>query len=223
MTENKSIVKSKIEAVIFDLDGVIVNTAIYHYLSWKKLADELGILFDKKINEKLKGVDRLSSLEIILKNSKIQYTPAQKHEFTTLKNRYYRQYLEQLTHEELLPGVAQALKDIKERGLKIGLASASKNVFEVIDKLQIRDQFNAISDANKIRFNKPHPEIFLTTAEMLAVSPQECIGVEDSQAGIKAVKMADMYAVGIGAPLILNEADDVIPTMEAFSIEKYLS
>lgn len=214
---------SQIEAVIFDLDGVITDTASYHYKAWKKLADELGIYFDKKINELLKGIDRIASLEIILRNSNNKYSAEEKKLLADKKNEYYKQLIGAMTPEDVLPGAVKTLKNLKARGYKTALASASKNAFAVIDKLELREYFDYIVDAAKVKNSKPDPEVFLTAAENMNVNPHNCIGVEDAEAGIRAIKSANMYAVGIGDKKILGEADDVIAGLDKFDIDKYTS
>lgn len=211
-----------VETVIFDLDGVITDTARYHYLAWKKIADELGIYFDEKINERLKGVDRRHSLELILENAKRQLPEDEKHRIAERKNRYYRQFIETITPEDTLPGARGVLKALKENGVKIGLASVSKNAPTVIEKLQVAEFFDYIADAAKIKKGKPDPEIFLTVAENLRTDVKKCIGVEDAVAGIQAIKAAGMYAVGVGDPEVLKEADEVIKGLHEFDIHKYL-
>lgn len=212
-----------LKAVIFDLDGVITDTAAYHYQAWKQLADELGIYFDEQINERLKGIDRMTSLEIILERSMVQYTQDEKVALATKKNENYKQLVQTMTPADVLPGALEVLKLLKQRGIKAGLASVSKNAFTVIDKLQVGEYFNYIADAAKITKGKPDPEIFLTVAENLGVSPQECVGVEDAVAGMKAIKAAGMYGVGVGDPIALKEADEVIPGLDWFDLESLLS
>ena len=212
----------KLQAVIFDLDGVITGTANLHFAAWKKLTDEINVYFDRKINELLKGVDRMSSLEIILRNSEKQYTYEEKLSLTDRKNNYYRNLLETITADDILPGALNTLKLLKNLKIKTGLASASKNAFLIIDKLGISKYFDYIADASKIKKGKPDPEIFLTTADNLKVRSEECMGVEDSEAGIKAIKAACMYALGIGDSNILKDADYVIRSLEDFNINKLI-
>lgn len=209
------------EAVIFDLDGVITDTAAFHYAAWKKLADELGIYFDKVINESLKGVDRMASLEIVLKKSARQYTKEERLQLANKKNDYYKQMVEQMTPNDILPGVKTLLEELRTQSIKIALASASKNAFTVIDKLGLQHYLDYLVDAGKINHSKPDPEIFITAANGLSASCDKCIGVEDAKAGIKAIKAAGMFAVGIGSPQILWEADDVISGLNDFNIDKY--
>ncbi|MCG8498849.1 MAG: beta-phosphoglucomutase [Firmicutes bacterium] len=212
----------QVEAVVFDLDGVITDTAHYHYRAWKKLADELNIYFDEAINERLKGVDRLSCLDIILERAAKQYTEQEKNLLANRKNEYYKQLIKTMPSSDILPGALDVLKALKERGIKTGLASVSKNAFTVVEKLDIKAYFDYIVDAKTIKRSKPDPEIFLTAAERLNVHPEKCIGVEDAEAGVQAIKAAGMYAVGVGDPSNLHEADDVIQGLEAFDIDKYM-
>jgi beta-phosphoglucomutase len=211
----------KYESVIFDLDGVITDTARFHYIAWKKLADELGIYFDEKINESLKGVDRKTSLEIVLKNSSKFYSDEEKQRFSQRKNDYYKKLIDGMSPDDLLPGAKAALENLKTLGIKTALASASKNAFAVIDKLELGTLFDYIVDVNEVTRNKPDPEIFINAANHLNVNCAKCIGVEDAKAGIKAIKAADMFAVGIGDKSVLAEADDVICGLDQFDIFHY--
>lgn len=196
--------------VIFDLDGVITDTARYHYLAWKKLADELGIYFDEVINERLKGVSRLQSLEIILEKSDKKYSQEEKEYYANKKNEYYKEMIKKITPEDLLPGVERFIEELKKRGIKTAIASVSKNAFTVVENLKIRDQFDYIVDANEIKHGKPDPEIFLNAAKHLGIPPEKCIGIEDSAAGITAIKKAGMFAVGVGNPETVKEADLIL-------------
>lgn len=187
------------QAIIFDLDGVIVDTAKFHYKAWKILADKLGMFFNEEINERLKGVSRIKSLEIILEvnNALDKYTEAQKEILATEKNELYKELISTLTPDDILPGVLDFITKAKENGIKTAIASVSKNAPAVLNALGINDKFDYIADASKVKNSKPDPEIFLTCAEGLGVNPQNCIGVEDAQAGIEAIKSAGMYAIGI--------------------------
>ncbi|HHW57070.1 MAG TPA: beta-phosphoglucomutase [Clostridia bacterium] len=201
---------ARYQGVIFDLDGVITDTARYHYLAWKKLADELGIYFDEVINERLKGVSRLQSLEIILEKSDKKYSQEEKEYYANKKNEYYKEMIKRITPEDLLPGVERFIEELKKRGIKIAIASVSKNAFTVVENLKIRDQFDYIVDANEIKHGKPDPEIFLNAAKHLGIPPEKCIGIEDSAAGIAAIKKAGMFAVGVGNPETVKEADLIL-------------
>ncbi|GMB10125.1 beta-phosphoglucomutase [Thermolongibacillus altinsuensis] len=214
----------KISAFIFDLDGVITDTAEYHYLAWKQLAEELGIFFDREFNEQLKGVSRMESLERILAfgNQAERYTKEEKEALAAKKNEHYKQLIEKITPNDLLPGIAEMLEDLKKRGIKIGLASASKNAFAVIERLQIGGYFDTIVDAANIQHSKPHPEIFLTAAQQLGVPCVECVGVEDAEAGIQAIKAANMFAVGVGTKEAMKDADYIVESTADLNYESIL-
>lgn len=210
------------KAVIFDLDGVITDTAHYHYLAWKRLAEQVGVPFDEVFNERLKGVDRMGSLNLILAQGNLSYTEEEKVALATQKNTHYQELISTMSPEDLLPGAVEALDRVREAGLKIGLASVSRNALTVLTSLGITDKFDYIVDASTIARGKPDPEIFLTAAERLGVKPEECLGVEDAVAGVQSIKSAGMYAVGVGDPAVLTEADRVIPSLQEFDIKEYL-
>lgn len=212
---------TRFKAVIFDLDGVITDTAHYHYLAWKRLADSVDAPFDAAFNEQLKGVDRMGSLELILARAPRPYTLDEKRRLADAKNGHYQELIATMTPNDLLPGALRALEDVRAAGLKIGLASVSRNAFTVLDRLGIRDRFDDVVDAATIVNGKPHPEIFLTAAAHLGVEPRDCLGVEDAAAGVASIKDAGMVAVGVGNPEVLYRADRVIPSMEAFRLEDY--
>ncbi|WAM36333.1 beta-phosphoglucomutase [Caldicellulosiruptor acetigenus] len=201
-----------IEGAIFDLDGVIVDTAKYHYFAWKKLANMLRFEFTEKDNEKLKGVSRKESLEILLKigGKENEFSEAQKEELMDIKNNWYLEYVGKLTEDDLLPGAKETILTLKEQGIKTGLATASKNAMLILERLKIKDLFDAIVDGTQISRAKPDPEIFLKCAQKLKVAPQKCIVFEDAAAGIKAAKAAGMFAIGVGSPETLSEADIVV-------------
>jgi beta-phosphoglucomutase len=208
-------------AVIFDLDGVLTDTARYHYLAWKQLADELGIEFNETINERLKGIDRMGSLEIILEKSPKAYSLEEKLAMAAQKNLHYVEMVKTMTPTDTLPGALALLKKLKSKNIKVGLASVSKNAPLVVERLGISAFFDAIADAQRVKRGKPDPEIFLMVAEALGTEPKYCIGFEDAVAGVQAIKRAGMFAIGIGDPDILMEADEVIPDLTAFKIERY--
>jgi beta-phosphoglucomutase len=210
-------------AVIFDLDGVITNTVHYHFLAWKRLADELNIPFDAAFNERLKGIDRMGSLDLILGRVHRATTAEERRALADRKNTYYQQLIATMTPADLLPGAVEALIDVRQAGFSIALASVSRNAFTVLDRLGITDRFDYIVDAAQVRHGKPDPEIFLTAAEYIGVPPARCIGVEDAAAGVQAIKAAGMYAVGVGDLLALAQADRVIPDLTAFHIGEYLA
>lgn len=199
-----------IKACIFDLDGVIVDTAKYHYIAWKSLAQKLGFDFTEKDNERLKGVSRMKSLEILLEIGGLDFSEEKKIELATEKNNQYVELISKITPDEILPGAFEFLKDVKEKGYKIALGSASKNAMTILKNIQLVNFFDAIVDGTKVTKAKPDPEIFLTGANLLNVKPEDCIVFEDAQAGIEAAKKAEMIAVGIGSNENLNGADLVI-------------
>ena len=207
------------KAVIFDLDGVITDTAHYHYLAWKQLAEGLGVPFDQAFNEQLKGIDRMGSLDLILGAAAGNYTDTQKRELADVKNRHYQELIATMSAADLLPGALDALHTVRAAGLGIGLASVSRNAFTVLDRLGIRDCFDVVVDAALIANSKPDPEIFLTAAAQLGVAPQDCLGVEDAVAGVAAIKSAGMTALGIGSAQVLTQADRVIPGLDQFRLD----
>lgn len=210
-------------AVIFDLDGVITDTARYHYLAWKRLAESQGVHFDEAFNEHLKGIDRMGSLDLILASSARTYTAEEKLALATAKNEHYKELIATMTPADLLPGAVQALDDCRAAGLKIGLASVSRNAFTVLDRLGITGKFDYVVDAGTIAKGKPDPEIFLAAAQALGVPPADCFGVEDAVAGVASIKGAGMYAVGVGDPDTLRQADVVIPSLAQFRLSDYVA
>jgi beta-phosphoglucomutase len=209
---------SRFKAVIFDLDGVITDTAHYHYLAWKRLAESQGVHFDHPFNEHLQGIDRLGSLDLILASSSRVYTPAEKLALADEKNLHYQELIATMSATDLLPGAVEALDAVRAAGLRIGLASVSKNAFTVLERLGITDKFDYVVDAATIARGKPDPEIFLKAARELSVAPVDCLGVEDAVAGVASIKSAGMYALGIGDPAVLTQADVVIPSLSQFKL-----
>lgn len=211
---------TKIEACLFDLDGVVVDTAKYHFIAWRALAEELGFEFTHEDNERLKGVSRMASLEILLEIGGLQFSDQEKLAMAEKKNALYVSYIEQMTPEEILPGVEEFLQELKLEGIKIALGSASKNAPMILDRIQLSEMFDAIIDGNSITEAKPNPEVFLKGAEKLGVDPANCVVFEDAIAGIEAARNAGMRCVGIGEPETLGMADLVIPGFEGFTLEK---
>lgn len=181
------------------MDGVITDTARFHFLAWKKLADKLGYYFDEKVNERLKGVSRSRSFEIILEvnNAMYKYSTAEKEAFCTEKNEIYKELIKQLTPDDVLPGIREFMDKASAAGIKTAVASVSKNARDVLAYLGMADSFDYIADAKKITKSKHDPEIFLVCAEELGVLPEDCIGIEDAQAGIEAIHNAGMLSIGI--------------------------
>ena len=208
--------KNKLKAVIFDLDGVITDSAKYHYLAWKELADELEIDFDEEYNEKLKGVSRMESLELILANGNAcdRYTQEEKEALAAKKNDNYKELIKQITPTDTLEGIKEFLDELKENGIKIALASVSKNAPFILNQLCLTEYFDYIADPEKVVNAKPFPDLFLAGMEAFSLKPEECVGIEDAQAGIEAIHRAGMKAVGVGTPEQMVEADLIIPTKE---------
>ena len=194
------------KAFIFDLDGVIVDTAKYHYLAWKKIANELGIEFTHEHNELLKGVSRVRSLDIILGLGQVEASQEQKNQWLIQKNKEYLTYLVDMDSNEILPGVMSVLKFLKSNQQPIALGSASKNARPILEKTGILSYFDVIVDGNDVSNAKPDPEVFLQAAQKLGISNENSIVFEDSVAGIQAANIAAMKSIGIGDAAILNEA-----------------
>ena len=202
------------KAVLFDLDGVITDTAIYHYEAWKVLGTKLGIDIDEEFNEQLKGVSRTDSLNLILEkgNKQNAYTEAEKTAMATEKNDLYKTLIEKMSPADLLPGIKNLLDQLKAKNILIGLASASQNGPVILDKLQITDYFKEIVDPAKLKAGKPDPEIFVTGAQQLGVSVSECVGVEDAAAGVDSINAANMVSIGVGEAKNLGKATKVVPS-----------
>ncbi len=210
------------KALIFDLDGVIVDTAKYHFLAWKSLADELGLFFDENVNERLKGVSRMRSFEIILEvnDASERFGEEEKQRLIARKNDLYVEYISRLTPSDVLDGIRELTDAARERGLKTAVASVSKNAPAVLSALKMREKFDYVADAAKVSRSKPDPEIFLVCAEALGVEPQCCVGIEDSQAGIEAIKAAGMRAVGINVAVTSVEPDIVLSSTAELDLDK---
>lgn len=203
--------KNSIQACIFDLDGVIVDTAKYHFIAWRKLANELGFDFTEVENEKLKGVSRMGSLELILQWGGIEVDEATRHELAEKKNDWYVEYLQEMDAADILEGVPAFLADLKQRGIRLGLGSASKNARTVIEKIGLSDEFEVIIDGHKATLSKPDPQVFAMGADAMGVPHHDCIVFEDAESGVQAALNGGFYAVGIGSPENLGHAHLVIP------------
>ena len=210
----------KVQAIIFDLDGVITDTSNLHYIAWKELAADLGIAIDEQFNERLKGVSRMGSLERILQygGQDHSYTTAEKEVLAAKKNTRYVELLQDLAPANVLPGVPAFLEECRKEGMKTALASASKNAPFIIEKLALCDQFDYIADAGKVVRSKPAPDIFLAAAEGLGIAPVRCLGIEDAAAGIQSIHAAGMKAVGIGEVKTLSEADLLLSDTEKLDL-----
>ncbi len=201
-----------IRGFIFDLDGVLTDTAEYHYRGWKRLADEEGIPFTREENEALRGVPRLESLLLLLKGRAVPEEKLQ--EMMERKNRYYVEFIRGVTPADILPGARKLLEEVREAGLKAAVGSASKNAADVIDRLGIRPLLSAVSDGYSVERQKPAPDLFLHAAAQLGLPPGECAVVEDAAVGVEAAKAGGFYAVGLGPATRVGEADAVFPGLE---------
>ncbi len=213
----------RIAACIFDLDGVIVDTARYHYLAWKRLTDKLGIQFTEEDNERLKGVSRMESLEIILDIGNKKLDERQKIEYATLKNKWYVDYITRMTPGEVLPGCLPFIVELRSAGILTAIGSASKNTPVILERVGIRKLFDAVADGNIVTHAKPDPEVFIRAAEMLKIRPGNCIVFEDAIAGIRAAHNAGMMCVGVGSGKILAEADFVVSGLNEMNLSKLIT
>jgi len=200
-----------VRAFIFDLDGVLTDTAEYHYLAWKRMAEEEGLSFNRQDNEKLRGVSRRASLELVLNGRDLPEERMQ--ELMDRKNGYYCDYIKTITERDLLPGAEELLTALKAAGYKLALASASKNAPMVVERLGIEPYFDAIAHGGSVEKTKPAPDLFLYTADKLGLEPRYCVVVEDAAAGIDAAKAAGMAAIGIGPPERVGAADVCFPSV----------
>jgi beta-phosphoglucomutase len=209
-----------IKACIFDLDGVIVDTAHYHFLAWQRLAGEIGINLTERENERLKGVSRMDSLDIILKLGKVTMSAREKQALADKKNSWFIDFLSRMQPEEIFPGVKKLVADLKSAGIKVGLASSSKNARTVLKLLKIENLFDCFVDGNMISKSKPDPEIFLLAASKLSITPGDCLVFEDAEAGVQAAVAAGMKCVGVGSLEQLSKADRVIQKTGDFKLDE---
>ena len=209
-----------VKACIFDLDGVIVDTAKWHYNAWNNIANRLGFEFSPLQNEELKGVSRAHSLEIILKIGGINLAQNEKDELLKRKNEVYLEFIQNMSQKEILPGVTEFLTELQRAQIKIGLGSASRNAKMVMDKIGLHSLFDSIIDGNDVRNSKPDPEVFLLGAKELNVEPSACVVFEDSQQGLEAANSGGFITVGIGNKSILTKANTVIPGFTDFTFAK---
>lgn len=213
------------KACLFDLDGVLVDTARYHFIAWRQLAAHLGFAFTEADNEQLKGVSRMASLDILLSIGGMQdrFMPVEKEALAKEKNDNYVELISRMTPDEILPGATGLLRDLRQEGILIALGSASRNAPTILRRLELTPLFDAIVDGSQIRRAKPDPEVFLLGARKLGVDPRECIVFEDAVAGIKAAHAAGMKAIGIGRPDTLTEAELVAPGLNAISVDTIMT
>jgi beta-phosphoglucomutase len=208
-----------IKGCIFDLDGVVVDTAKYHYQAWRRLANELGFEFDESHNERLKGVSRMRSLEILLEVGGLSFSQEKMEQLAARKNEWYVEYISRMTPNEILPGSKELLEELRTKGVKLALGSASKNTPLIMDRIGLKDHFDAIIDGNVISIAKPAPDIFLAASKAIGVEPPRCIVFEDAEAGVEAAINAGMRVVGIGNPQILRRANLVVPDLKNFTFQ----
>jgi beta-phosphoglucomutase len=211
---------TNIKACLFDLDGVIVDTAKYHFLAWKRLASELGFDFTEEDNERLKGISRMDSLEILLGIGGLTLDENVKIELAEKKNNWYCKYIKKMTPDEILQGAKEFLELLRKNEIKIALGSASKNSMTILTNLGLVNHFDAIVDGTRITKAKPNPEVFLLGAKELGIKPEQCVVFEDAKAGIEAAINAGMYSVGIGDPKVLDKANVVVSSMKEMTLEK---
>ncbi|OFY64033.1 MAG: beta-phosphoglucomutase [Bacteroidetes bacterium RBG_13_43_22] len=207
-----------IRGSVFDLDGVIVDTAKYHFLAWKRLADQLNIPFTGRDNERLKGVSRMDSLDIILDIGGMKLIREEKERYARLKNEWYIDYISRMTPDEILPGSIEFIEELKSAGIKTALGSASKNTPMILERLGMEDLFDAVADGNIVRKTKPDPEVFLVAARMIDIKPAHCVVFEDAVAGVEAAHQAGMLCVGVGSEEVLKEADYIIPGLYVMNL-----
>ncbi|MGL9747131.1 beta-phosphoglucomutase [Enterococcus sp. DIV0170] len=209
------------KGVLFDLDGVITDTAEYHYLAWKKLADDLGISIDREFNEKLKGVSREDSLRLILAhgNRENDFTEVEFNHLAKMKNDNYVEMIQAVSPKDVYPGILELLKALKKANIKIALASASKNGPFLLKQMALTEYFDGIADPAAVKAGKPAPDIFILAAQVVGLSPEECLGIEDAQAGITAIKASDAIPVGVGNPEQLGEDIPLVDSTDKLTLE----
>lgn len=212
-----------IKGFLFDLDGVIVDTAVYHYAAWKKMANQLGFDINEEFNETLKGISRMDSISRILAHGKMDLPEDRILELATLKNDWYVEMIDQMTEENILPGITELIAQIKSAGLKMALGSASKNAPRILERIGLAPMFDAVVDGNLVSKSKPDPEVFIKGAEALGLPNAECIVVEDAFAGIEAAHAAGMQAIGIGTAENLPNADLILSSFEGVDLQELIS
>lgn len=211
-----------VQAVIFDLDGVIVSTDEYHYQAWKQLADKESIPFDRKDNERLRGVSRMESLTIILEKATREYSDEEKRAMAERKNGYYRQLLTKLTPGDILPGVMRVLDELRGRDIRMAIGSSSKNAQPILKAIGLDKAFDVIIDGTHIKRSKPDPEVFSLGAERMGIEPQRCLVVEDADAGVEAALAANMFVLAVGSAQSHPGATITAQNLEAISVDQML-
>jgi beta-phosphoglucomutase len=222
IVNRKSKIVTPVKACIFDLDGVIVDTAVYHYKAWKQLANELGFDFTETDNEKLKGVSRVKSLELILTWGEVEKTKAEREILAATKNERYVEMISKMSPDEILPGAREFIKAVRSAGIKTALGSASKNSALILKNTGLLDLFDVIVDGNMVTASKPDPEVFLTCAVILGVDPRSCVVIEDAIAGVEAANAGGMKVIGIGSEEVLKGADLVVAGLHELTLDQLL-
>jgi beta-phosphoglucomutase len=212
-----------VNGCIFDLDGVIVDTAKFHFLAWKKLSEQLGIDFSEADNERLKGVSRMDSLDIILEIGNKEPGDLKKHEYATLKNSWYIGYINKMVPEDVLPGCVEFIRELRSAGIRVAIGSASKNTPLILQRTGIAYLFDAVADGNIVSKAKPDPEVFIKAAEMIKVDPENCVVFEDAIAGVSAALNAGMICVGIGSSKVLTKAHSVVAGLKDMTLNKLIT
>lgn len=213
----------QIRACLFDMDGVLVDTAKHHFVAWQRLAEELSIPFSREDNEALKGLSRVDSLDVILAKGNLVLDAQTKLQLMDKKNAHYLELISTMSPDELLPGVSAFISDLHSAGIRIGLGSSSKNAPQILDLIGLRPFFDAVIDGNHITLSKPDPEVFLKGAQALGLEPAECLVFEDAAAGVQAARTGGFPVVGIGSPEVLDGADAVLPGFDGESWETVLA
>jgi len=211
-----------IKAFLFDLDGVIVDTAIHHYHAWKRLANELGFDISEEFNEQLKGVSRVDSLNIILEHGGLTLPDEEKRDLAIRKNGWYLELVSRMTPDDILPGVPDFFAQTRKAGLLTALGSASKNAPLILERIGMSEVFDAVIDGTKVEKSKPDPEVFTKGADDLEVRYSECVVFEDAVAGVEAGNRAGMFTVGIGSPGVLILANMVAPSLDELTVDSVL-
>jgi beta-phosphoglucomutase len=211
------------KAIIFDLDGVIVDTAKYHFMAWKKIANDLGFDFTEAQNELLKGVSRVQSLEYLLEIGNIKLSFEEKEKLLHSKNEHYLSLISKMDETEMLKGIPVLLEKLQQSKIPFALGSASKNARLILDSLHLTNQFAAIVDGNEVTKAKPDPEVFLLAAQKMGYEPKNCVVIEDSKAGIQAANIVGMISVGIGDEMVLGESKYLLHSTEQLTYEFLMS
>lgn len=213
----------KIKGIIFDLDGILTDTAEYHYRSWKKPLEDIGIYFSKSDNEKLRGLSRRDSIRTIISEKKAKISKEKEEEIMDDKNKYYQYLISDLNRDDMLPGIYDILCNLKEKKYRLAVASSSRNAKIVIDSLGLNSFFETVSDGNSVERSKPAPDLFLLTAEMIDIKPENCLVLEDSKAGVKGAKRAGMWVIGIGPKDRIGDADFCYKNVVDIELDKILT